>query len=148
MSYKTVSIIIIVLSSLIIVFSIFKYAHIFKDKEAREKMGTGNLMLGVFIFTFWASMLVGGILLLQKKEVSALILYWASYLMLFILLVQLVRDFIGYYKARYGKNNEDKSISLKTARQSALRSVIEFVVISAIIMWFQDWLYLLPELVQ
>lgn len=142
MSHQTVSTIAIVLSSLVLAFSVFNHVQFLRNKDETSKVSPFNIVFTILVVIFWVSLLVGGILLRQEKDLSVLILYASTYLMLTLLLIKLIYSLITFFKVKSGKS-ADEEMTVAAARKSVLVSVVQFVIISVIMTWFQNWLNLL-----
>ena len=144
MSSYTLGIIILILSSLILSYSVFSYTRWYKNGELAN-LSLGEKFQTVLIWTFWIMAFVGSIFLLQEKEMSVAILYLASYLALFVAFIQLIGSVVTLYKAKSGKAKASNGdlITFKAAQQSGFKNLIQFIIVSALATWFQDWLWAL-----
>ena len=146
MSSYTLGKIILIFSSLVLVYSAFTYRRWYKNGEL-AKLSIGQKIQGILIWSFWITAFVGSILLLQEKEMSRTVLSRASYLLLFGVFSQLISSLIRFFKGdsdesedvKESENEEDETIP-KLVQPTILMTSIQFVIALALVLWFQNWL--------
>lgn len=139
MSYQTIAIIMIISSSLILTLTALSYRRLYKNEEAESVLKERKALSAVLIILFWASLLIGGILLLQEKISSISVLYISTYLMFGILVVQLGYSLIYLFQVRSIKDIDGK-ILRGLALKEVMLKLIQFVITSVMMIWFQNWL--------